>query len=99
MISTLVMRRGGFSLGILLVLGLLAAVMGFLISSIAHTLRHVKPVHATKPPVSGVVWGDLVFSQPPMMAHWLRVHGVAYSVWAQRHPPANRLLKKHAKSR
>jgi hypothetical protein len=45
--------------------------------------------------VSAVVWGDRVLSGTPSMKHWLKVHGIAYSVWAGRHPPANRLLERH----
>lgn len=105
--SALALRRPS-SLILLLGLGVVGAVMALLVLSIAHTLKHVKPVHSSKPRVSAVVWGDKVLFGTPAMAHWLKVHGIAYSVWAERHPPANRLLKqryaallaaKHKKSR
>jgi hypothetical protein len=92
--SVLTLRRGFSSMWIVLGLAVFAAVMALLVSSIVKTLKHVKPVQSSKPPVSAVVWGDYVFSSPSPMAHWLKQHGVAYSVWAQRHPPANHLLKK-----
>jgi hypothetical protein len=28
------------------------------------------------------------------MRHWLKTRGVAYSVWADRHAPADRLLQR-----
>jgi hypothetical protein len=44
--------------------------------------------------VSSVVWGDRVFVGPGSLGHWLKVRGVAYPVWAERHPPANHLLQR-----
>jgi hypothetical protein len=51
-----------------------------------------------KPPSSpvgatSVVWGDLVFQTPPQLETWLRVHGVAYSVWSGRHAYASSALE------
>jgi hypothetical protein len=51
-------------------------------------------VHATVPPVSAVPWGDRVFVGPVTLRRWLKYHGVAYSVWADRHPPADNLLQR-----
>jgi hypothetical protein len=49
--------------------------------------------------VSAVVWGDRVFVGPGGLAHWLKVRGIGYSVWAERHPPANHLLQKQKAKR
>jgi len=96
--SALTIRRRGSSLPLLLGVAVIAAVMTVLVISIAHTLKHVKPVKAKKPPVSAVVWGDRVFFGPNSLAHWLKVRGIGYSVWAERHPPANHLLQKKAQA-
>ena len=76
-----------------------AVVIFFLIRSIVHTMKHVKPVKVTQPPVSAVPWGDRVFLGPGSLSHWLKVRGVAYSVWAGRHPPADQLLQKEKAKR
>jgi hypothetical protein len=76
------------------VLAILAVLFGGLIVAIVRTLRHVKPVQSKVPPVSAVVWGDRVFIGPGGLSHWLKVRGVGYSVWAERHPPANNLLQR-----
>jgi hypothetical protein len=89
-------RRLGRALGIALATAGLAALVALPVISIVKTLRHVQPVQAKAPPVSAVVWGDRVFSKPTPLAGWLRVRGVNYSVWATRHPPASRLLKRQA---
>jgi hypothetical protein len=70
------------------------AIMAVLVSTIVNTMRHVKPVKATAPPVSAVPWGDRVFFGPGTLHHWLKVHGIAYSVWAERHPPADNVLQR-----
>jgi hypothetical protein len=94
--SAIAIRRSPSSFALGAGVAAIVVVMAILVTAIFRTMRHVKPVRATAPPISGVVWGDgIVFSQPPAMAHWLRVHGVAYSVWAERHPPASKLLKRH----
>ena len=92
--SVIAMRRNGSSLAIGLGLAIVGVLMAVLIRTIVHTLRNVEPVHATKPPVSSVVWGDRVFVGPGSLGHWLKVRGVGYSVWAKRHPPANHLLQR-----
>ena len=92
---TLSMRRGVSSVAVWFGVAVVVATLYLLVMSIAHTMRHVKPVRSTVPPVSAVVWGDRVFFKPPTLAHWLKVRGIGYSVWAGRHPPANRLLKSH----
>ena len=88
------MRRSGWSLALFLGVAVFAVLMALLIRSIAHTMRHVQPVRAKKPPVSVVVWGDRVFFGPGSLSHWLKVRGIGYSVWAERHPPANHLLQR-----
>jgi hypothetical protein len=92
--STLALRQRASRLVVALCVLALAAIMAVLVGSIVRTLKHVKPVRAAKPPVSAVVWGTLVFQSPSGLDVWLRRHGVAYSVWADRHPPANHLLRK-----
>jgi hypothetical protein len=91
--TVLTMRRTAASLSLWLVAAVFVFVLALLIISIARTLRHVQPVRSTRPPVSAVVWGDRVFSNPAGLAHWLRFRGVGYSVWAHRHPPADHVLK------
>ena len=93
--SALAMRRRALSLSLWLGIGAFALVLALLIAAIAHTLQHVQPVRSNAPPVNAVVWGDRVFVGPGGLAHWLKVRGVGYSVWAHRHPPANHLLKRH----
>jgi hypothetical protein len=92
---TVMTHRRGRSLGFMLGLVLLGVVLAVLVIAIVRTLRHPKPVHSTKPPVSAVVWGDRVFFNTAPLAHWLKTRGVHYKVWAKRHPPANKLLVKH----
>src|SRR5262245_56213998 len=72
----------------------LAIAISALVAVIAHTLKHAQPVRSNEPPVSGVVWGDRVFVGPGSLAHWLKVRGIGYSVWAERHPPANDVLQR-----
>jgi hypothetical protein len=89
-------RRGFLSLGLWLAIAAVALVMTVLVAAIVRTLKHVKPVRSTVPPVSAIVWGDRVFLTRQPLAGWLRVHGVNYGVWATRHKPANRLLGRRA---
>lgn len=53
---------------------------------VAQTLRHARPVSTQ--PASSVFWGSLYFNTRGDLSTWLRHRGVAYSVWARRHPPA-----------
>jgi hypothetical protein len=41
---------------------------------------------------TGLVWGGRVFSAKKPFAHWLRFHGVAYSIWSGRHPLASKIF-------
>jgi len=91
--TALAIRRTAISLSLWLGAAVFLLVLALLVASIARTLRHVQPVRSKAPPLSGVVWGDLVFSNPAGLAHWLKVRGVGYSVWANRHPPADHVLK------
>jgi len=95
---TVMTHRRGRSLGFMLGAVVLGVVLAVLVTAIVRTLRNPKPVHSKQPPVSAVVWGDLVFSNSAPLAHWLKTHGVHYKVWAKRHPPANKLLGKHKKA-
>ena len=90
----LTMRRTVGSLILWVGAAICAVVMLVLVGSIVNTMRKVEPVRATKPPVSAVAWGDRVFVGPGSLAHWLKVRGIGYSVWADRHPPANHLLQR-----
>jgi hypothetical protein len=67
----------------LAVLGLLAVGLTWaqVVRKIANATPPSSPVEA-----SSVVWGDLVFQTPRQLTTWLKVHGVAYSVWSGRHP-------------
>jgi hypothetical protein len=59
---------------------------------VGRTLNDARPAAVSAVPPSGIVWGDLVFTSPWPMRRWLHVHGVAYSVWAGRHPTAAETL-------
>jgi hypothetical protein len=90
----LTMRRTVGSLALWLGVGIFAVILAILVGTIVNTMRKVEPVRAKKPPVSAVPWGDRVFFGPGTLHHWLKVHGIAYSVWAERHPPADKLLQR-----
>jgi hypothetical protein len=60
---------------------------------VARTLQDATPVPATVAATS-VIWADLVFPSRRPLAHWLHARGVAYSVWASRHPPAAARIEK-----
>jgi hypothetical protein len=54
---------------------------------VVKTIRDVRPV--VSPMVaSSVFWGGRYLSTRPQMSAWLHYHGIAYSVWARRHPHA-----------
>jgi hypothetical protein len=94
MMGVLAVRRSIGSLVVGFGAALFIVVLAVLVGTIVNTMRHVKPVKATTPPVSAVPWGDRVFFGPGTLHHWLKVHGIAYSVWAERHPPADNLLQR-----
>jgi len=60
---------------------------------VARKLQDAQPVPSAVA-AAGVIWGDRVFASRAPLAHWLRRRGVAYSVWASRHPPAASRIKK-----
>ena len=97
--SAFATRRTGWSLPLGFGLGVVTVIIVLLVGTIVRTLRHVQPVRAKEPPVSAVVWGDRVFVGPGGLAHWLKVRGVGYSIWAGRHPPANHLLQREKAQR
>jgi hypothetical protein len=74
----------------LAVLGLLAVGLTWaqVVRKISDATPPSSPVEATS-----VVWGDLVFRTPKQLTVWLRVHGIAYSVWSTRHPIASGALE------
>src|SRR5438046_6583480 len=54
---------------------------------VVKTIRNATPVES---PIaaSAVYWGDRWFPRTKQLSHWLHDRGVAYSVWAKRHPAA-----------
>jgi hypothetical protein len=52
---------------------------------IMKTIQHARPV-APPARAHAVVWSDLVFSTPQPLRRWLRARGIAYTIWASRHP-------------
>ena len=60
---------------------------------VARTLQTATPVES-RVVATSVIWADRVFPARGPLAHWLHVRGVAYSVWASRHPPAAARIKK-----
>jgi hypothetical protein len=59
---------------------------------VGRTIADARPVGGSFVPPTAVVWGNLVFSSRPPLAAWLHRRGVAYSVWAERHPRASQVL-------
>ena len=53
---------------------------------VVRTLSTARPI--STPPASSVFWGSVYFNTARDLSHWLHRRGVAYSVWAHRHPPA-----------
>jgi hypothetical protein len=88
------MRRSPASLAFWLGAAVFAVVLAVLIRTIVNTMRTAKPVHVTKPPKSAVVWGDRVFLGPGPLGSWLKARGIGYSVWAERHGQADKLLQR-----
>jgi hypothetical protein len=82
-----------------LVLLAAAAVLALPWYFVGRTLNDARPAAVSAVAASAIVWGDLVFTAPQPMRHWLHVHGVAYSVWAGRHPDAARVLGPFHKSK
>jgi hypothetical protein len=97
--TALAVRRTASSLPVWLGVAGVVVVMTILIAAIVRTMRHVEPVGSNVPAVSAVVWGDRVFVGPRGLSHWLEARGIGYSVWAERHPPADRLLQKQKAKR
>jgi hypothetical protein len=78
---------------VLTMVALLAA--GFSWYRVAHTLRTARPVKVpTIHPVSGVFWGDRVFSSRQALTAWLNARGASYARWASRNPDLARVLAK-----
>ena len=65
-----------------------AVVVALVWAQVARKLANPQPVSS---PVraSSIVWGNRVFSSPGQFTPWLRFRGVAYTVWAGRHPIAS----------
>jgi hypothetical protein len=60
---------------------------------VGRTLANPSPAAQPTASATAVVWGGLVFAANRPLAHWLHVHGVAYSVWSGRHPSAAATIK------
>jgi hypothetical protein len=60
---------------------------------VAQKIHDVTPVRASDYSASAVVWGDRVFWSPKSFARWLRFHGASYTLWGQRHPHAQIVLR------
>jgi hypothetical protein len=54
---------------------------------VVRTMRNVQPVNSPVPARS-VFWAHSYFNTPRELRRWLHRRGVAYVVWAKRHPPA-----------
>lgn len=70
-------------------MGVIVAVVALAIPFylVGKTLHNVHPARSSAVAQS-IVWGDRVFLTPHTLGRWLRSRGVAYSVWASRHPVA-----------
>ena len=66
---------------------LIAVVWGLAI----HTLTTPKPVAARLHP-DAVVWGDRVFANRTLFAHWLHARGLSYEAWAKKHPAGQAII-------
>lgn len=76
--------------GALVVLGLAALVGACFL--VGREIADAKPVRAAFIPPTAVVWGNRVFSGRRPLTVWLHYRGVAYTLWAERHPAASRVL-------
>jgi hypothetical protein len=74
-------------------MGVIVAVvaLGIPFYLVGKTLHNVRPVRSSAVARS-IVWGDRVFLTRRTLGRWLLARGVAYSVWAERHPRASRRL-------
>jgi hypothetical protein len=73
-----IQRRVGIALGLVV----LAVPWYF----VARTIENARPAAKSSVRANAVVWSDRVFSAPQPLGRWLHARGVAYSVWAARHP-------------
>jgi hypothetical protein len=81
------LRRGLDGMGVIVAIVALGIPLYFL----GKTLNDVQPVRSDSTARS-VVWANRVFLTRHSLSHWLHVRGVAYSVWAERHPLAARAM-------
>jgi hypothetical protein len=87
------MRAQIVLLAVLTLVALIAAAFSWY--RVAHTLRTARPVRVpTIHPVSGVFWGDRVFSSRQALTAWLNARGASYARWASRNPDLARVLGK-----
>ena len=61
---------------------------------VGRTIAEATPAASSPVPPNAVVWGGRVFTSRPSLAVWLHRRGVAYVVWAGRHPHARRFLER-----
>jgi hypothetical protein len=69
-----------------LVLALAVALVGFVWLRVAKTLTKAVPPAPVIGQPKAVAWGNHVFPNRAGLEAWLKQRGVAYSVWASRHP-------------
>jgi hypothetical protein len=61
---------------------------------VGRTIAEATPAASSPVPPNAVVWGGRVFTSRPSLGVWLHRRGVAYVVWADRHPHARRFLER-----
>jgi len=62
---------------------------------VGRQIADAKPVRGAFVPVTGIIWADRVFSEQRTLAAWLHYRGASYTVWAQRHQQASKVLQRH----
>jgi hypothetical protein len=86
-VLSLPLRTAGNHLLVLVALAAMAVPWYLVGREIADAKPAVRSLAAT-----GIVWGDRVFTARAPLSAWLHRRGVAYVVWARRHPPASRVI-------
>jgi 4-amino-4-deoxy-L-arabinose transferase-like glycosyltransferase len=54
---------------------------------VVREFQNAEPINSPLP-AGSVLWGTNYFNTPRELSRWLHYRGVAYSVWATRHPRA-----------
>jgi len=84
---TIAASRLSGALALLLAAGAIALPWYF----VTNKLKDVEPVRSPAS-ATAFVWSGRVFAARPPFRRWLHRRGVAYAVWAHRHPAAARHL-------